>query len=144
MRSPARIPAPPVRRARPQRSPTNPGSLGHSFLVVEQLINVHGLEGLLEVGRALPSNLQKSLRHVFPGISPHALQALANRLTHGERHAFAGNFGEFLGQPVGFLVLDVQAHNSTSLPHPSTILPYSIDNQSALNLLEEEPLSRLR
>lgn len=47
---------------------------------------------------------------------PKTVEALAHRHCGGYGHAFPGQSGELLRQPVRFFIFDIQAHLSTILP----------------------------
>ena len=67
-------------------------------------------ERLPEVRRAVPADRQKTIGEAETLLTTDAIEPLTNGNCDGGRHAFPGQFCQFLCQSVCFLVLYVQAH----------------------------------
>src|SRR6266545_339914 len=85
-------------------------------LVVEQLAMLGGAEGLLEARSGVPADGEEAVGQAGMPSGVKAVEALADRDHDGGGLALTGELREFSYEPVGFLVLDVQAHSSTFLP----------------------------
>lgn len=85
---------------------------------------INGSKRFFEMGGTVFPDSQQTIRERSPTRTKNSIEALANCLGNGSRHAFAGGLGEFLDQSVGFVIFDVQAHwcYSIILLYLSTIM----------------------
>ena len=67
-------------------------------------------EGLGESCRTVPSDGEKTLRKTLAPSFMQALDFLPNRLSNRPRHGITRQPSQFLDEPVGFFVLDVECH----------------------------------
>jgi hypothetical protein len=81
-------------------------------------------ERLLEAPGAVLSDREQTVCKAAAPRATKAVEALTQRNGHGSCHAFPGQPGQLLGQPMRFLVFDVQAHIGTFYRTIGTILPY--------------------
>jgi hypothetical protein len=69
-----------------------------------------GAEWLLEVGRTILPDPQKAIGKTTASLAMQSIEAFTNGLRDCPGHGFARELRQFLDEPIGFIVLDIEPH----------------------------------
>jgi hypothetical protein len=96
---------------------------------------IGGPKRLLKVRRTILPNLQQAIRKTTAAFTTQPVKALTNGLCDGTGQSLAGELRQFFHQPVGFVVLDIQAHLYTFLQSIYGNLPTRLGGRKASLIL---------
>jgi hypothetical protein len=79
-------------------------------LVIKQFTVIDGPKWFLKPARTVFTDRDQTVGVRDMSVFPHAVQPLPHRGGDGGRHAFTRHRGKLTGEPVGFGILDIEAH----------------------------------
>jgi hypothetical protein len=82
-----------------------------AILAVQQFAVIDRPEGLLQMSCAIFADGQQAVRQAISSLPAQTVEALAKSLGNGCGHAFPGQRGKLLREPVRLAIFDIQAHS---------------------------------